>query len=129
MRKLLLGVLVVGFAARVSEWGDEGVVAWIGGTLMVIAAVGLMASQFLRDRRRWAGKSFYFDPYWKWGLVAILLVTLLVQGISGAAPPLSSFLAALFWIVLIMLLVQTIGRWILRWRHRGTSPTKEADAK
>ncbi|HEU5062009.1 MAG TPA: hypothetical protein VFT79_02510 [Solirubrobacterales bacterium] len=129
MRKLLLGALVVGFAARISEWGDEGIVAWIGGILMIVAVVGLMVSQFLRDRRRWARESFYFDPYWKWGLVALLLATLLAQGVTGAEPPLSSFLAALFWIALITLVVQTLGRWILRWRHRGPSRPEEAGAE
>jgi phosphatidylglycerophosphate synthase len=129
MRKLLFGALVVGFAVRVSEWGDEGVVAWIGGILMIAAALGLMTSQFLRDRRRWKRKSFYFDPYWKWGLASLLLTTLLVQGITGAEPPLSNVLAALFWIALIVLVVQAIGRWISRWRHRRQLRPEEAGAE
>lgn len=130
VRKLLILVLIVGLAIRFAGMrGGEGVVAWVGGILMIVAFCGLIASQFLRDRGRWTRESFFFDSYWKWGLVLTMLATLLVQGITGAETPFSSILAGLFWVALFAFVVQTIGRWVSRWRHRGASRPEEAGAE
>lgn len=121
VRGLLLGALVVGLVLRVIGWdsGEEGVIAWVGGILMIIAICGLIALQFLRERTSWRRRSFYFDPYWKYGLLLIILGTLTLQALTGAEGGLSTLYAALFWIALIALIVQAIGRWFLRRRGDG----------
>lgn len=121
VRGLLLGALVLGFVLRVVGWdaGDEGVLAWAGGILMVIAICGLIALQFRRERTRWRRRSFYFDPYWKYGLLLVCLATLTIQALTEAEGGLSTLYAGLFWIALIALIVQTVGRWVLRRRGNG----------
>lgn len=121
VRGLLLGALVVGLVLRIVGWdsGDEGVVAWVGGILMIIAICGLIALQFLRERANWVRSSFYFDPRWKYGLLLVCLVALTIPLFTGLEGTVFRLCAAFFWVALIVLAVQTGGRWVLRLRGAG----------
>lgn len=128
VRGLLLGALVVGLVLRVVGWdsGEEGIVAWVGGILMIIAICGLVALQFLRERASWVRGSFYFDPRWKYGLLLICLVALTIPLFTGLEGTVFRLCAAFFWIALIGLAIQAGGRWILRLRGDGASPSAGA---
>jgi hypothetical protein len=101
------------------DGGDEGLLAWIGGILMIVAFFGLIALQFLKERTTWRRDSFFFDPYWKYGLLAVFLGVVFIEAVVGLEGDLLTFAAALFWLSLIALIVQMAGRWIQRWRGRS----------
>lgn len=128
LRSLLLAALAFGIVARVVGWdhGDEGVLAWVGGIFIIVSFCALIVLQFLKERVTWRRSSFFFDPYWKYGLLAIALVTLVIQAVVGLEGGLLTFAAALFWLALILLMVQLAGRWIQRWRGRNGGDSVEA---
>jgi hypothetical protein len=62
---LLLATAVVGLALRIVAWdpGREGIVAWIGGIMLILSIVCLIVFQFLVERGARSGReSFYFNP-------------------------------------------------------------------
>lgn len=128
LRGLLLSTAVLGLVIRLIAWdpGNEGVLAWIGGVVLVVSILGLVTLQFLKERaaRSKKGESFYFNPYWKYGLLFMCLATLAIQGAARPEGAPSTLNISLFWIALIALVVQGIGRLILRRRPQNprTSP-------
>lgn len=121
LKSLFILCLVAGLVLRFVAWdpGNEGPVAWAGGLLVVASVLGLVVLQFIKDRAdRRQGPSFFFDPYWKYGLPAILMATIAIQGSVGLEGELLTLLAVIFWGALVGLIVQVVGRWMLRWRLR-----------
>lgn len=127
LRGLLLGTLVVGVVLRVVGWspGHAGVVTWIGGTMMLVSFAGLLLLQFIVERARARNPSFYFNPNWKYGLVLLFIVSLTIQGLVRPHGVMGGLNVTVFWLSLILLLVQTVGRWISRWRGKGSGATTQ----
>lgn len=124
LRGLLIGAGVVGLVLRMVAWdpGHEGVVAWIGGGMLVISIAGLIWLQFLKERAARSDRdSFYFNPYWRYGLLLMCIAALVIQGLAKPEGAASTLNVAVFWLALITLVVQTTGRCILRRRHQSSS--------
>lgn len=120
VRGLLIGAGTVGLVLRIVAWdpGNEGVVAWIGGIMLIISIAGLICLQFLKEKAaRSSHPSFYFDPFWRYGLLLTCIVVLVIQGLATPEGAARTINAAAFWIAFMTLVVQTFGRWIVRWRH------------
>lgn len=117
LRGLLLAGLGFGLLLRIVGWDDghEGVVAWIGGIMMLASIVGLIILGFVKERARASDSSFYFNPNWKYGLLVICIATITIQSLVSPEGAASSLNVWLFVLALIGLVVQTVGRCI---RHR-----------
>jgi len=118
---LLVFALIGGFLLRFVVGGDEpgGVVAWTGGAIGVLAIAGLVVLGFLRERARAKNPSFYFDPNWKYGLISVCFAAMVVFAVTDAEGVAASASVLFFWLALILLAIQTAGRWILIWRRRS----------
>lgn len=127
LRTLLLAAAAVGLVIRVIAWdpGSEGVAAWAGGLLVVVSIAGLLVLQFRRERAAIGSHpSFYFSPYWKYGLLVLCIASLAVQGAVRPEGAVSTGNVGIFWLSLIALIVQSIGRWARRRRdRRSCAPT------
>lgn len=117
---LLLAMLGLGLALRLIAWdpGNEGIVAWIGGIMLVVSLVGLFILGLLSERSVRVNKeSFTTSPYWKYGLIFVCAATLTFQGIARPEGAVSTVNVWLFLIALIGITVQGVGRWRLRKGH------------
>jgi cytochrome c oxidase assembly factor CtaG len=118
----LLVALAIGLAFRVTTWGPGGqtTLGWVGTGLIgasFIVFVVLSARKEVRSRDQ--ARSFYFSPLWKYGLLCICIVTLLIQGATTPSGAASSVNVTLFSISLVALIAQTVGRWSRR--HKSAS--------
>jgi Ca2+/Na+ antiporter len=131
VRGVLIATAVLGLLLRVIAWdpGNEGVVAWVGGIVLVVSVGGLIWLQLLREREAWRPTRdvFYFNPYWRYALLLGCVVTLCIQGVAKPEGIASSLNLAVFWLSLMALIGQSIGRVVLRRRGHGpgapTGPT------
>jgi hypothetical protein len=121
IRGLLAAGLIAGFLLRFVVGGDDpgGVVAWAGGIIGALTLGGLLLLGFLRARARAKNPSFYFDPNWTYGLVLVCIAALVAGGVVGSNGTLTGVAILVFWLALIALVVQTVGRRILILRRRG----------
>ncbi len=127
VRWLLFGVLGIGLVLRIVGWnhGHPGVAAWIGGIAMLVSIAGFIVLQFFVERAKRKGPSFYFNPYWKYGLILLCIVTFSIQGLARPTGIASTLNVALFWIALLTLFVQAVGRWMQRRHGDGSGrPTR-----
>lgn len=116
---LLLVALIGGFMLRFILGGDEpdGPVAWAGGIIGAIALAGLFVLGYSRERGRESNRSsFFFSPNWKYGLLLICVVAMAVFSVSGSGES-----VLVFWLSAVVLVVQTVGRWIVNLRRRSTT--------
>jgi hypothetical protein len=119
---LLVGLFIVGLVVRFAVGGDEpdGLVAWVGGVLGLLALLGLFILGFLRERSRANARSFLFDPHWKYGLLLIAILAMVVFALT-TSDVLASVAVLCFWLALAILAGRALGRWIVSSRRKSSN--------
>lgn len=112
--RLLIGGLVVGALCRGLSFGidSSGVLGVISASLLSGSLLGLFVLGFLRERRRKTGASGGATA-WKYGLIGVCAVSLLLVAIVQGSGVLASIVAGVFWISAVALAV-----WGLVWLGR-----------
>lgn len=118
VKTLLFGVLLLGVACRVPTWGSEsqGVAGWTGAILICLSVIGL-GLIYVRQAPSLQGKRLsYWHPYWTALLLAAWIASLIALGAARPVGTIGGVLVGLFWLSLVALVSQVIGRRLQR-RH------------
>jgi hypothetical protein len=116
VKQVVISVLTLGIACRVITWGsgEQGVVGWTGAVLVCfsIAALGVL---YVRRAHavRTEGLS-YWHPYWTALLLAAWIASLVALGATRPTGTIGGILVGLFWLSLVALVVQVLGRRVQR---------------